>query len=203
MANVEISPAFSLFFVHANVFPLRRNITHYMSIELALVDPCRERKDFCINCNSRFMKVRPLIRGVATTKHFERDLKDNDKRASVISAILDCSRMEFAKLHKFEKNIRGNLIFRAKRDQEHIVYGVDKRMRLVFLRAIRNFAEYARLLEDNMAILRLLANARDISLREEAIDETADAAVRQADQRKKARRRTRGPYRKATTRFDS
>ena len=137
-----------------------------MSIELSLVNPCIERKNFCINCNSHFMKVRPLIQGVATATHFKRDLKDKNEMASVISDILDCSRMEFNELHKFEKNIRGNLIFRAKKDQKHIVYGVDKRMRIVFLRAVRNFTEYTKLLENDKAILNLIMNAQDIRVKE-------------------------------------
>ena len=60
-------------------------------------------------------------------------------------------------MHKFERNINGNLIFRAKKGQIHIVYGVDKRIRIVFLRAIKNFAQYKKFLENKKEILRMIA----------------------------------------------
>lgn len=149
------------------------------------------------------MKVRPSIKRVAITTHFMRDLKDESEITSIIDNILDCSHMEFHELHKFQKNVKGNLIFRAKKGQEHIVYAVDKKMRIVFLRYVRNFTEYKKLLENDKEILKLIVNAQDIQVKEETIDETAEYKMRRVDKRKKARLRTRGPYRKATTRFDS
>jgi hypothetical protein len=174
-----------------------------VNIEMTLVNPCLERKDFCMNCNSHFLEVRSSIQGVAVTNHFLRDVKEEHDVTSIISNVLDCSRAEFSELHKFEKNVGGNLIFRAKRGREHIVYAVDKRMRIVFLRAFRNFTEYGRLLENDREILKLIMRAHDVRTKAKPPEEAADDTLKQADKRKKARLRTRGPYRKATTRFDS
>jgi hypothetical protein len=149
------------------------------------------------------MEVRPSIKRVAMTTHFKRDLKDESEITLIIDDILDCSHMEFHELHKFQKSVEGNLIFRAKKRKEHIVYAVDKIMRIVFLRAIRNFAEYRKFLENDKEMLKLIANAQDIQVKTEIIDETADNKMSRVDDRKKARLRTRGPYRKTTTRFDS
>jgi hypothetical protein len=121
-------------------------------------NPCTERKAFCINCNSHFMAVRPSIESVAVSKRFMRDLKDQEKANSSVRNILDCSHLEFHELHKFEKNIKGNLIFRAKKERMHIVYSVDKRMRMVFLRAIKNFTEYKKFLRDRREITRLITS---------------------------------------------
>ena len=84
-------------------------------------NPCIKRKDFCLNCNSRFMKVRPFLKKALVTNHFRRDVKDADTIVSLIRNILDCSSLEFSELHKFEKSVNGNLVFRAKKVQWHIV----------------------------------------------------------------------------------
>lgn len=128
-----------------------------MDLNIRVDNPCIERKDFCINCNNHFMKVRPSIKTVAVTKRFFRDLKDRELADSIIKNILDCSHLEFHELHKFEKNINGNLIFRAKKEKLHVVYGVDKKMRMVFLRAIKNFTYYKKFLENRKEILRMIA----------------------------------------------
>lgn len=128
-----------------------------MDLNIRVDNPCIEREDFCINCNSHFMKVRPSIKTVAVTKRFFRDLKDRELADSIIKNILDCSHLEFHELHKFEKNINGNLIFRAKKEKLHVVYGVDKKMRMVFLRAIKNFTYYKKFLENRKEILRMIA----------------------------------------------
>src|SRR3972149_1555545 len=103
---------------------------------------CAIRKDFCDSCNSHFMKVRPLVREVIISKHFRRDLKDEEKINSLVRNILDCSHMEFHELHKFEENIDDNLIFRAKKDKMHVLYCITKDRRMIFLRAISNYDEY-------------------------------------------------------------
>ena len=128
-----------------------------MDLNLRVDNPCIERKDFCINCNSHFMKVRPSIRTVAVSRRFIKDLKDQEMADSIIKDVLDCSHLEFHELHKFEKNIDGNLIFRAKKEKAHIVYGVDKNMRIIFLRAMQNFTQYKKFLEDKKEILRMIA----------------------------------------------
>jgi len=129
---------------------------HAHNIEIS--NPCAERKGFCINCNNHFMKVRPSIKTVAISRRFVRDLKDEEEANSIVGDILDCSHLEFHELHKFEKNIGGNLIFRAKKEKLHIVYGVDRKLRIIFLRAIKNFTEYKKFLMDRKEIIRLIIN---------------------------------------------
>jgi len=116
-------------------------------MDIKLENPCNERKNFCINCNSHFMELRPLLKEIVVSKHFKRDLKDKERINSIIKNILDCSNLEFTELHKFEENIEGNMIFRARKENLHIIYCIDKSMRIIFLRAIKNFDEYRRLLE--------------------------------------------------------
>jgi hypothetical protein len=128
-----------------------------MNLEVRIDNSCIEKKDFCINCNIHFKKVRPLIKTVAVSKRFARDLKDREMANSIMRNVLDCSHLEFHELHKFEMNVDGNLIFRAKKEKTHIVYAIDKKMRIVFLRAIRNFTRYRRFLEDKKKILRMIA----------------------------------------------
>jgi hypothetical protein len=102
------------------------------------------------------MQVRPFLNGVIVSKHFVRDLKNEEEANSIMRDVLDCSHLEFAELHKFEENINGNLVFRAKKEGTHIVYCVDKTMNIIFLRAIRNFTEYKRFLEDRKAIKKMI-----------------------------------------------
>jgi len=127
-----------------------------MGLDIRTDNPCSEKKDFCINCNSHFMKIRPSIRTVTVSRRFIRDLKDRELADSIARNILDCSHLEFHELHKFEGNIDGNLIFRARKGKMHIVYGVDKRMRMIFLRAIKNFTQYKKFLEDKREIVKLI-----------------------------------------------
>jgi mRNA-degrading endonuclease RelE of RelBE toxin-antitoxin system len=127
-----------------------------VDLNIKLDNPCDERKDFCINCNNHFMKIRPLIKSVVVSKHFIRDLKDEEKINSIIKNILDCSHLEFNELHKFEENINGNVIFRAKKEYLHIVYCVDQKKRIVFLRAMKNFNEYKKFLEKKKEIKKMI-----------------------------------------------
>jgi hypothetical protein len=85
-----------------------------------------------------------------------RDFKDKNRMSAVINGILDCSSLEFSELHKFEGRIDGTLIFRAKKDDLHMLYCVDKKMRIVFLRAIGNFTEYKRFLDDKKELRRIV-----------------------------------------------
>jgi mRNA-degrading endonuclease RelE of RelBE toxin-antitoxin system len=127
-----------------------------MDLNIKLGNPCAERKDFCTNCHSHFMAIRPLIKSVVVSKHFIRDLKDEEKINSIIKNILDCSHLEFNELHKFEENINGNLIFRAKKEHLHIVYCIDQKKRIVFLRAMKNFTEYKKFLEKKKEIKKMI-----------------------------------------------
>jgi len=129
-------------------------VAHDFSGELK--NPCSTRKEFCINCHSHFMAVRPHIKSVVVTKHFFKDFKDADEVHAIVQDVLDCSSANFYELHKFEEHIMGNMIFRAKKEGMHIVYCVDRDMRLIFLRAFRNFKEYERFLEDKKEIHNLI-----------------------------------------------
>ncbi len=103
------------------------------------------------------MSVRPLIKSIAVSKHFIRDLKNDEEINSIIKSILDCSHLDFNELHKFEEHINGNLIFRAKKGHLHIVYCVNKKMRIIFfLRAIKHFSKYKRFLENKKQIKRMI-----------------------------------------------
>ena len=128
-----------------------------MDPDLSIRNPCTDKKEFCRNCNSHFMMVRPAIKTVAVSKRFIRDLKDREKARSLIRNILDCAQLEFHELHKFEKRINGTLIFRAKKARTHIVYGVDKEMRIIFLRTLNNFTEYKKFLRNRKEIQRMIA----------------------------------------------
>ena len=108
---------------------------------LELDNPCVRKSDFCRNCSSHFMTIRPLIKKAVVHRRFFRDLgKDREKVDSVVTMILDCENLEFHELHKFEKNVAGNLVFRAKQERIHFVYCVNKKKveTLLFLRAINN-----------------------------------------------------------------
>jgi mRNA-degrading endonuclease RelE of RelBE toxin-antitoxin system len=102
------------------------------------------------------MAIRPLIKSIVVSKHFIRDLKDEEKINSIIKDILDCSHLEFTELHKFEEHINGNLIFRAKKEHLHIVYCIDKKKRIIFLRTMKNFIEYKKFLEKKKEIKKMI-----------------------------------------------
>jgi hypothetical protein len=48
------------------------------------------------------------------------------------------------------------MIFRAKKERVHIVYCVDKKLRVIFLRAFKNYGAYARFLGDKKEIKRMI-----------------------------------------------
>jgi len=104
------------------------------------------------------MTVRPSIKSIIVSRHFVKDLKNEKEMNSIIKEVLDCSDLGFTELHKFEENIDGNLVFRAKKERLHIVYCVDKKMRIIFLRAFRNYNEYARFLEDKKEIKKMIVH---------------------------------------------
>jgi len=105
------------------------------------------------------MTLRPHIRSALVTKRFLKDLKDSEEVKSIVRDVLDCSNIDFTELHKFEEQISGNMVFRAKKGGMHIVYCVDKSMRIIFLRAFRNFNEYEKFLEDKKEIISLILHA--------------------------------------------
>ena len=127
-----------------------------MVSEQKVSNSCEIRKDFCPSCNNHFMELRPRIKEVVITRHFERDVKDKEEVDRIVKSVLECSHMEFTELHKFEENIDDNRIFRAKMDHRHIVYCIDRKMRIIFLRVIENFDVYKKFLEDKKKIKRLV-----------------------------------------------
>jgi mRNA-degrading endonuclease RelE of RelBE toxin-antitoxin system len=177
-----------------------------------LKNPCDLKKDRCMNCHSHFLTIRPFIREAVVSKHFIKDLKDEEEAELIVNDILDCSNTDFTELHKYEGSSDGNLIFRAKKEGVHIVYCVDKQRRIIFLRAFRNYSEYGKFLEDKKEIKRLLAHVElmedwdlkkqnktesDASSEEQKEEEEEDEVLEKEEKKTKARLRTRGPYRKA------
>jgi len=106
-----------------------------------------------VNYQNHFDQLRSSIKQVLVTKHFRRDAPDFDT-----SLVLDSAHEHFTHLHKFEENVSGNHIFRALKDGVHIVYAVDKKHRLIFLRAFKNFKKYESFLEHKKKILRLIGD---------------------------------------------
>ena len=105
------------------------------------------------------MAVRPHITSVVVTKRFFKDLKDDENAKAIVRDVLDCSNADFNELHKFEEHMDGCMIFRAKKDGMHIVYCVDKSMRIIFMRVFRNFKEYEKFLEDKREISKLILHS--------------------------------------------
>ncbi len=112
---------------------------------------CEIKKDFCQNCNNHYAQLRPSIKGYLVSNRF-----DNED-PSVIEDILECNNINYTELHKFEKHVDGNPVFRAKKDGVHIVYTIDKDRKLIlFLRTFGNFTKYKRFLEDDRDIKRAI-----------------------------------------------
>ena len=127
-----------------------------MKLNIKLENSCKNKKQFCVNCHNHFLTLRPKLNGVVVSKHFIRDLKDQEQITSVIQDILDCSPSKFVELHKFEEHVNGYLIFRAKTEKLHIVYCIDKQLRIIFLRAFSNFNMYKKFLDDKHGIEHML-----------------------------------------------
>jgi hypothetical protein len=128
----------------------------HIDVNAELKNPCVTRKNFCVNCHSHFMTVRPNLSDVVVSRRFFKDIKDREVAESIVKDILDCSNLDFSELHRFEMNVDGNMIFRAKKDRAHIVYCVDKKLRIIFLRAFKNYGEYKRFLEQGKEVKRMI-----------------------------------------------
>jgi hypothetical protein len=110
---------------------------------------------FCQDCSSHFIRLRPSVKEVLVTKHFSRDMKNQKERENIIANILDNNHLDFTELHKFEENLDGIMIFRAKNNSHHIVYCIYEG-KLIFLRMIKNFEEYRKFLDDKKEIKRMI-----------------------------------------------
>ncbi len=133
-----------------------------MDLKVKLENPCNVSKEHCINCHSHFAAVRPFLKGVSISRHFLKDMKSEREARSVVNDVLDCSNVNFLELHKFEENVDGNLIFRAKKEGMHVVYCINKNMEIGFLRAFRNYKEYGKFLEDKGEIKRMISNLKEL-----------------------------------------
>lgn len=126
------------------------------NFDLKLKNPCGVKKHHCVNCHSHFMAVRPNICGVVVTKRFFKDLKNEEKAKEIVRDILDCSNTDFYELHKFEEHVAGCMVFRAKKEGMHIVYCVDKNMRIIFMRVFKNFKDYKKFLDDKKELTKAI-----------------------------------------------
>jgi hypothetical protein len=50
------------------------------------------------------MAIRPLLKVAIVSRHFIKDMKDEEEIKSIVNDILDCSNMDFFELHKPEEN---------------------------------------------------------------------------------------------------
>ncbi len=127
-----------------------------VDISSILQNSCAMGKEECLNCHKHFMALRPLLTGVVVTKRFFKDFKDDAKAKSAVAEILDCSNLDYYEMHKYETNVDGALIFRAKKDGVHMVYAVDRNLRLILLRVFHNFSEYGKFLQDKQEIRKMV-----------------------------------------------
>src|SRR3990172_12797783 len=107
----------------------------------------------CSSFNSRFGQLRPSIAEYKISKHLNRDVKNS---VELISKILSCEHTCSSELHKFEKKIEDFSVFRAKIDGAHIVYAIDAKKILFFLRAFKNFSDYTKFLENDKGIKEIV-----------------------------------------------
>lgn len=111
----------------------------------------------CANCHDIYSSLRPLVKEIFVSRHFQRDLPDFD-----VKSVVDCDHASFTRLHKFEETIDGHHIFRAIRNRIHIVYCIDRNYRLIFLRAFSNFKAYGKFLDDKKSILGMISDSNNV-----------------------------------------
>lgn len=114
---------------------------------------CPKEEEACLNCHSHFRALRPLVKEAVVTKRFMHDAPGFD-----VNVILDCQHEHFTRLHKFEETINGVHVFRAVKHRKHIVYAIDDKHRMVFLRAFDNYSNYKRYLNKKQLILEEMGN---------------------------------------------
>lgn len=98
---------------------------------------------------SHFENEMDRIKEIILTKRFKKDAPDFD-----YNSVVDCEHLHFSRLHKFEKHVGDLHIFRALKRGIHYVYAIDKKFRVIFLRAFKNFKEYEKFLENEKEILK-------------------------------------------------
>ncbi|MDP2628345.1 MAG: hypothetical protein Q8P15_00410 [Nanoarchaeota archaeon] len=107
--------------------------------------------EMCQVFNSRFGQLRPNVKEYRVSKHIFHDIENHEE---IIEKILSCEHLCSSELHKFEKKVGDFSIFRAKINGKHIVYALDGKKILFFLRAFDNFTSYTRFLDNNNEIKR-------------------------------------------------
>jgi hypothetical protein len=115
---------------------------------------CKSKTVRCINCNEHFQRLKPLILEVALSKNFHRDAPGFD-----VSPILGCDHDKAKRLHKFEFSVDGSYVFRAILKNTHVVYAVDAKNRLIFLRAFGNFKDYSRFLKERKNVAKMIQDS--------------------------------------------
>jgi hypothetical protein len=56
------------------------------------------KNDRCVNCHSYFMSFRSFIKVAVISKHFIKDLKDEEEAELIVNDVLDCSNTDFYEL---------------------------------------------------------------------------------------------------------
>jgi len=65
------------------------------------------------------MELRGGVKETIVSKHFKRDVKEEGQIRRIVNDIMDSESLHHAELHKFEENIDGMPVFRAKKDGIH------------------------------------------------------------------------------------
>jgi len=102
-----------------------------------------------IGVKSHFDNDVAKINEIIMTKRFKKDAPEFD-----VEEVISCEHLHFTRLHKFEKHVGDLHIFRALIKGIHYLYAVDKKYRVIFLRAFKNFKEYGKFLDSDREILR-------------------------------------------------
>ena len=111
----------------------------------------------CEGCRSHFRDLRGSLKSVKTGKRFLKDMEQTDE---AVRRILNCENTDIATLHKFEKKIEGNFVFRGLIDKTHVLYAVTEARDIVFLRAFRNEKLYRSYLEDTAGLKKAFSSFR-------------------------------------------
>lgn len=114
---------------------------------------CPTNVERCANCNKLFKKLRPQVKEIRISKRFIRDYPNLN-----IQPVIECDYRHSKKLHKFEFSIDGHHVFRALIGKTHLIYAIDKDLRLIFLRAFDNMAVYNKFLKEKKKLATMIEN---------------------------------------------
>ena len=71
----------------------------------------------------------------------------------MLADILDCTRLHYHEMHKYERHVDGLTVFRAKKDRVHYVYAIAG-SRLILLQAFGNYQAYKAYLGNDKRIIK-------------------------------------------------